>query len=63
MASRCGIDEPQILLSLPRPLDPAESNISVAPVWSSFRGRKRKRSELVVGIDGECVNVYNVLSD
>ncbi|KAB8360780.1 hypothetical protein FH972_024514 [Carpinus fangiana] len=60
MASSCTIEEPQVLLSLPRPLDPAESNVSVAPVFGLAQSRKRKRPELVVGIDGECVNVYDV---
>jgi hypothetical protein len=29
-------------------------------VWSLTASRKRKRHEVVVGVDGETLNIYNV---
>lgn len=49
------------LVSLPRPLGSLEGQYHAATVWGWRNGsRNRKRSEIVVGIDGEGVNIYNV---
>lgn len=51
------------LITLPRPLGSAEGQYQATTVWGWENGsRKRKRSEIAVGIDGEGVNIYNVCS-
>lgn len=54
------MEAPYVIASLPKPLDSDKGQIYAAPVYS-FRGlKKRKRHEVVVGVDGESLNVYNV---
>ncbi|KAM0722707.1 hypothetical protein Q7P37_002148 [Cladosporium fusiforme] len=56
------MEAPYTIASLPRPLDADNGNIFASPVYS-FRGlKKRKRHEVVVGVDGESLNIYNVRS-
>ncbi|KAI0834534.1 hypothetical protein F5Y06DRAFT_278907 [Hypoxylon sp. FL0890] len=63
MASHFQIQKPYVLATLPGPLDPTTGRYVVSEVYGSAPGsRKRKRHELAVGIDGEAVNIYNVLS-
>lgn len=54
------MDPPYVVASLPKPLDSKIGKLQAAAVHS-FRGlKKRKRHEVVVGVDGESVNLYNV---
>lgn len=54
------MEAPYTIASLPKPLDAENGNIYASPVYS-FRGlKKRKRHEVVVGVDGESLNIYNV---
>ncbi|KAH9899062.1 hypothetical protein F4778DRAFT_182999 [Xylariomycetidae sp. FL2044] len=63
MASHFQIQKPYVLTVLPRPLDPKNGRYVVGEVYGSAPGsRKRKRTELTVGIDGEAINIYNVSS-
>lgn len=49
------------MATLPRPIDPANGRYVVADVHGGALGsKKRKRSELVVGVDGEGVTLYDV---
>nr|POF13947.1 uncharacterized protein CFP56_02971 [Quercus suber] len=54
------MEYPYTIASLPRPLDVEDGRIYAAPVYAWRGSRKRKRHEVVVGIDGESVNVYNI---
>ncbi|ORY63451.1 uncharacterized protein BCR38DRAFT_394408 [Pseudomassariella vexata] len=63
MASNFHIQKPYVLNALPRPLDPATGRYVVGEVYGTAEGsRKRKRSELTVGIDGEALNIYDISS-
>lgn len=54
------MEAPYTIVSLPKPLDAENGSIFASPVYS-FRGlKKRKRHEVVVGVDGESLNIYNV---
>jgi len=47
--------------SLPRPIDHKNGRYVVGDVYGGAPGaKKRKRSELAVGIDGEGLNLYDV---
>lgn len=49
------------MASLPRPIDPSNGRYVVGEVYGGVPGsKKRKRSEVAVGIDGESVNLYDV---
>jgi hypothetical protein len=55
------IEKPTVVATLPRPVDHATGRYLVSEVHGGVPGsRKRKRAELVVGIDGEGVNLYDV---
>lgn len=63
MAATFNIQKPYVLTSLPRPLNQhsTDSSYQVGDVWGQQQGsKKRKRSELAVGIDGEALNLYDV---
>lgn len=62
MAATFNIQKPYVLTSLPRPLNQqGDSSYQVGDVWGQQQGsKKRKRSELAVGIDGEALNLYDV---
>ncbi|KAI1503354.1 hypothetical protein F5X99DRAFT_375874 [Biscogniauxia marginata] len=64
MASHFQAQKPYVLNTLPRPLDPTTGRYVVGEVYGSKPGsRKRKRrTELSVGIDGEAINIYDVSS-
>lgn len=54
------MEAPYTIASLPKPLDAENGQIYATPVYS-FRGlKKRKRHEVVVGVDGESLSIYNV---
>lgn len=56
------MEAPYTIASLPKPLDAENGTIYAAPVFSSRGLKKRKRHEVVVGVDGESLNIYNVRS-
>lgn len=63
MAATFNIQKPYVLTTLPRPLNQREgaSAYQIGDVWGQQPGsKKRKRSELAVGIDGEALNLYDV---
>lgn len=61
MAATISIQDLYPLATLPRPLGTTKGPYVAAEVWGLAPGsKKRKRSELAVGIDGEGVNIYNV---
>ncbi|OLN87123.1 Uncharacterized protein CCHL11_08951 [Colletotrichum chlorophyti] len=63
MASTFRIHRPDVLASLPRPLDHTKGQYHIGEVYSQKAGsKKRKRLEVVVGVDGEAANIYHVPS-
>ncbi|KAH8653493.1 hypothetical protein BX600DRAFT_386170 [Xylariales sp. PMI_506] len=63
MASNFQVQQPYVLATLPRPLDPTTGRYVVGEVYGTVEGsRKRKRAEVTVGIDGEAVNIYDISS-
>lgn len=60
MSSGSGLGSVHTLVSLPSPLDSAKGRINAEPVCSLVGDSLRKRQEIVVSIDGECVNIYDV---
>lgn len=61
MSSRLSLQYPSVVASLPRPIDHLRGRYVVGDVFGGSSGpRKRKRSELAIGIDGEGVNLYDV---
>ncbi|KAK1048943.1 hypothetical protein LTS16_004051 [Friedmanniomyces endolithicus] len=56
------MEAPYTIASLPRPLDGEHGTIQAAPVFGIRGSKKRKRHEIVVGIDGESVDIYNIQS-
>lgn len=64
MASNFQIQQPYVLATLPRPLDPKLGRYVVGEVYGTSEGsKKRKRSEVAIGVDGEAVNIYDVSLD
>ncbi|KAK5994438.1 hypothetical protein PT974_04912 [Cladobotryum mycophilum] len=60
MASEYRIHKPYVLATLPKPLDHTEGNIVAREVYGQRDGqKKRKRTELVVGVDGETTSIYD----
>ncbi|KAH6893310.1 hypothetical protein B0T10DRAFT_481969 [Thelonectria olida] len=61
MASEYRIHKPSVLATLPRPLDHTEGRIVAKEVYGQRDGqKKRKRTELAVGVDGETASIYDV---
>lgn len=60
--SQGDIEEPYVIATLPKPLQGKNGRILAAPVYSLTPSKKRKRHEVVVAVDGETVNIYNVCS-
>lgn len=56
------MEAPYTIAPLPRALDAANGQVQAAATYSIRGSKKRKRHELVVGIDGEGVSIYNVRS-
>lgn len=53
-------EAPYTIATLPKPLDAIHGRTQSAPVYGIRDLKKRKRHEVVVGVDGESVNIYNV---
>ncbi|CZR56915.1 uncharacterized protein PAC_06804 [Phialocephala subalpina] len=63
MSSRFSIQKPYVIASLPQPIDHSNGRYVVGEVVSGGVGtKKRKRSELAVGIDGEGLSLYDISS-
>ncbi|KAL0931476.1 uncharacterized protein CTRU02_214211 [Colletotrichum truncatum] len=63
MAPTFRIHRPDVLASLPRPLDHTKGQYHIGEVYTQKAGsKKRKRLEVVVGVDGEAANIYHVPS-
>ncbi|WYZ39739.1 hypothetical protein EsH8_IV_000080 [Colletotrichum jinshuiense] len=63
MVSTFRIHRPDVLASLPRPLDHTKGQYHIGEVYTQKAGsKKRKRLEVVVGVDGEAANIYHVPS-
>ncbi len=61
MTSNYSIQKPYVLTPLPRSLDLSGSSYAVGEVYGQQPGsKKRKRPEVVIGIDGEAANIYDV---
>ena len=61
MSSRISLQNPYTVAPLPQPIDRSTGRFMVSDVYGGTAGsKKRKRAELVVGIDGEGVNLYDV---
>jgi hypothetical protein len=58
--SGSGMEAPYAIASIPTPIDGVNGRIYAAPIHGVRASRKRKRHEVVVGVDGESVNLYNV---
>lgn len=54
------MEAPYSIASIPRPIDGVNGQVHAAPVYGVRESKKRKRHEVVVGVDGESVNIYNV---
>lgn len=60
MASEYRIHRPYVLAALPRPLDHTDGRIVAREVYGQRDlHKKRKRTEVVVGIDGESTAIYD----
>ncbi|KAG4439929.1 hypothetical protein IFR05_004604 [Cadophora sp. M221] len=63
MSSRFVLQKPYVVATLPQPIDHSKGQYAVSEVYGGAPGaKKRKRSELAVGIDGEGVNLYDISS-
>lgn len=54
------LQPPSVLAQLPRPLHASTGKTQIGEVHSLAESKKRKRYEVVVAVDGEAVNIYNV---
>ncbi|GFF69962.1 hypothetical protein CNMCM6936_003635 [Aspergillus lentulus] len=54
------LQPPSVLAQLPRPLHASTGKTQVGEVYSLADSKKRKRYEVVVAVDGEAVNIYNI---
>jgi hypothetical protein len=59
MAGQSWIESVYTLASLPTPLDSKNGQIRASTVTCLTRGKKRKRAEIAVAIDGEGLNLYS----
>lgn len=60
MSDSYSIEAPVTLFTLPQPSNSSSKGQQAGPSHSISGSRKRKRTEIVVGSDGETVNVYDV---
>ncbi|MCJ1384411.1 hypothetical protein MMC17_007527 [Xylographa soralifera] len=51
---------PQVLARLPKSLSAVDNGPLAADVFMLVKGKKRKRSELAVAVDGEAINLYDI---
>ena len=58
--SGSGMEAPYAIASIPTPIDSVNGGVYAATVCGIRDSRKRKRHEVVVAVDGESVNLYNV---
>jgi hypothetical protein len=50
-----------VLAALPRPLDHTDGRIVAREVYGQRHGeKKKKRMEVVIGVDGEAASIYDV---
>ena len=54
------MEAPYTIASFPSPIDKENGSVYTAAVYGIRDSKKRKRHEVVVGVDGESVNIYNV---
>lgn len=54
------MEAPYSIASIPRPIDSTDGRRWASPVHGIRDSKKRKRHEVVIGVDGESVNLYNV---
>ncbi|KAM0280220.1 hypothetical protein ACHAQH_004178 [Verticillium albo-atrum] len=63
MAPAFRIHRPDVLATLPRPLDHSKGQYHAGEVFTQQPGcKKRKRLEVAVGVDGEAANIYHIPS-
>ncbi|CRK12979.1 hypothetical protein BN1723_009889 [Verticillium longisporum] len=63
MAPAFRIHKPDVLATLPRPLDYSTGQYHAGEVFTQQPGsKKRKRLEVAVGVDGEAANIYHIPS-
>lgn len=60
MSSDKEIGAPFTLASLSRPVGSTNGRIHATGVCSISGIKKRKRTEIVVGVEGECISIYSV---
>jgi hypothetical protein len=60
MSSDQAIGAPFTLASLSKPISSTNGHVHAAGVCSISGVKKRKRTEITVGIDGEGVSIYSV---
>ena len=51
---------PQVLARLPKSVSDVDSEPLAADVFGLAKGKKRKRSELAIAVNGEAINLYDV---
>ncbi|GAM89011.1 hypothetical protein ANO11243_070450 [Dothideomycetidae sp. 11243] len=59
MASNC-LEEPYVLLSIPKPFGGQDAKSYAAPVHRYSSASAKQRSEIVVAVDGEGIYIYDV---
>lgn len=59
MSPRVSLQKPYVLATLSRPIDHSNGRYVIGDVHGGAGSDKRKRAELLVGVDGEGVNLYN----
>ncbi|KAF2489845.1 hypothetical protein BU16DRAFT_531285 [Lophium mytilinum] len=62
MSAARELDAPHTLASLPQPFDSSNGRTVAAGVHSLSGSKKRKRTEIATGVDGEGVSIYSVHS-
>ena len=60
LSAAMDLQSPSVLAQLPRPLHASTGKTHIGEVYSLADSKKRKRYEVVVAVDGEAVNIYNV---
>ncbi|MCJ1437901.1 hypothetical protein MMC27_007288 [Xylographa pallens] len=51
---------PQVLARIPKSLSAVDNGPLAADVFTLVKGKKRKRSELAVAVNGEAINLYDI---